>query len=213
MVAVCCDEKENEMGFFDDLGKKVADAGQKTMQKTKEISDVARINSLITQEENKINNMYYQIGKLYVSMHRNDCEEEFFGMLNSIAELEKNIKEYKKQIQDVKGIQHCLKCGAEVPRGVAFCSSCGNPMAKIETQESAAGYIRCLNCGVSVKKGMRFCTSCGKPITQSGTSNEDSIYTESEVEPTEKDKKKNCPNCGEKIMDDSLFCTECGTKL
>lgn len=36
------------MGFFDDLGKKVTDAGQKTMQKAQEMSELARINSLIS---------------------------------------------------------------------------------------------------------------------------------------------------------------------
>mgnify|MGYP004636920119 CR=1 FL=1 len=29
------------MGFFDDIGKKVSDVGQKTLQKTKEVSDKA----------------------------------------------------------------------------------------------------------------------------------------------------------------------------
>ena len=113
------------MGFFDDLGKKVTDAGQKTMQKAQEMSEVARINSLISQNESKINNVYYQIGKLFVSIYGNDCREEFAGMVATVAELEQQNATYKKQIQEVKGIQHCEKCGAEVAMGVAFCSSCG----------------------------------------------------------------------------------------
>ena len=69
------------MGFFDDLGKKVTDAGQKTMQKAQEMSEVARINSLISQNESKINNVYYQIGKLFVSIYGNDCREEFVDVI------------------------------------------------------------------------------------------------------------------------------------
>ena len=61
------------MGLFDNFSRKVTDAGQKTVQKTKELSEIARINSLINQEENKINNTYYQIGKLYVSIHGRDA--------------------------------------------------------------------------------------------------------------------------------------------
>lgn len=91
------------MGFFDDLGKKVTDAGQKTMQKAQEMSEVARINSLISQNESKINNVYYQIGKLFVSIYGNDCREEFAGMVATVAELEQQNATYKKQIQDVKG--------------------------------------------------------------------------------------------------------------
>ena len=51
------------MGFFDDLGKKVTDAGQKAMQKTQEMSEIVRVNSLISQNENKINN---EIGRAHV---------------------------------------------------------------------------------------------------------------------------------------------------
>lgn len=90
------------MGFFDDLGKKVTDAGQKTMQKAQEMSEVARINSLISQNESKINNVYYQIGKLFVSIYGNDCREEFAGMVATVAELEQQNATYKKQIQDVR---------------------------------------------------------------------------------------------------------------
>lgn len=200
------------MGFFDDLGKKVAGAGQKTMQKTKELSDVVRLNSLISQEENKINNAYYQIGKLYVSIHGNDGEEEFAGLINNVVELEQNVKNLRKQVQDIKGVQRCEKCGAEVPRGVAFCSSCGVPMPRKEQQNNLSDYVKCPSCGNDVKKGMRFCTSCGKPMSQ---------LTEfsSEAQPAnftelhEEVHGKKCPNCGAKIEADTVFCVECGTKV
>lgn len=52
------------MAFFDDLGKKLSQAGQTAVQKTKEITDIARINGLISDEEKKVNNNYYQIGKI-----------------------------------------------------------------------------------------------------------------------------------------------------
>lgn len=201
------------MGFLDDLGKRVTDAGQKTMQKTKEISDIARINSLITQEENKINNTYYQIGKLYVSIHGNDCEDEFTGMISTVAELEQKVQEYRKQIQDIKGIQHCEKCGAEVPRGVAFCSSCGAPMPKIQAQENLEDYVKCQSCGMMVKKGMRFCTSCGKPMMQPEIPKVASPDGLEGMMPVKTQQEKICPSCGVKVTGDSLFCAECGTKL
>ena len=56
------------------------------MQKAKEMSDIAKLNSMISEEETKINNTYYQIGKLYVAMHSHDYEEEFAGMITTIAD-------------------------------------------------------------------------------------------------------------------------------
>ncbi len=120
------------MAFFDNLGKKASEATAKAMQKAQELSEISRINSLITEEEKKINATYYQIGKLYVSVHGSDGEESFSGMVAAVLEGEQKINDYRKQIQNIKGVQRCEKCGAEVARGVAFCSSCGAPMSKVE---------------------------------------------------------------------------------
>lgn len=200
------------MGFFDDLGKKVTDAGQKTVQKTKEMSEVARINSLISQNENRINTIYYQIGKLYVNIHEFDYEEEFGGMISQVIELEQQISEFRKQIQEIKGIQFCEKCGAEVSRGVAYCSSCGAVMPRPEKQEYYEDCVKCVRCGSWVKKGMRFCTSCGQSMMKFNVAEinndieENSFYNEESVE-------RVCPRCGTKQTDDSAFCTECGARL
>ena len=200
------------MGFFDDLGKKVTDAGQKTVQKTKEMSEVARVNSLISQNENRINNIYYQIGKLYVNIHEFDYEEEFGGMISQVIELEQQISEFRKQIQEIKGIQFCEKCGAEVARGVAYCSSCGAVMPRTEKQEYYEDCVKCVRCGSWVKKGMRFCTSCGQSMMKFNVAEinndieENSFYNEESVE-------RVCPRCGTKQTDDSAFCTECGARL
>lgn len=200
------------MGFFDDLGKKVTDAGQKTVQKTKEMSEVARINSLISQNENRINTIYYQIGKLYVNIHEFDYEEEFGGMISQVIELEQQISEFRKQIQEIKGIQFCEKCGAEVARGVAYCSSCGAVMPRPEKQEYYEDCVKCVRCGSWVKKGMRFCTSCGQSMMKFNVAEinndieENSFYNEESVE-------RVCPRCGTKQTDDSAFCTECGARL
>lgn len=199
------------MGFFDDLGKKVTDAGQKTVQKTKEMSEIARINSLISQNESRVNNTYYQIGKLYVSIHGDDNEEEFAGMVATAIELEQQISTYRKQIQDIRGVQCCEKCGAEVPAGVLFCSSCGAPMPKIENQEPIGDCVRCSSCGTLVKKGMRFCTACGQTMTKPGavsiTAAEKSFAT------IERGAERVCTKCGAKVTDDSDFCSECGNRI
>lgn len=204
------------MGFFDDFGKRVTDVGQKAVQKTQEMSEVARVNSLISQNENKINNVYYQIGKLFVSIYGDDCKPEFAGMVATIAELEQQNITYRKQIQDIKGIQHCEKCGAEVPKGVAFCSSCGAAMPKVDKQVATDDCVKCSSCGSMVKKGMRFCTACGQAMIQPGTASTDveekkssELIKEALIETAE----RVCTKCGAKVPDDSVFCTECGTKL
>ena len=195
------------MAFWDNLSQKASETTAKAMQKAKEMSDVAKLNSMISEEEAKINNTYYQVGKLYVTMHPHDHEEEFAGMVASLAEAEEKIKSYRQQIQDIKGVVRCPQCGAEVQSGAAFCSSCGTPMPKGQSVNTD-DLVRCDSCGAMVKKGVRFCTACGKPMVQTSMP-ESATTTGTQSETT----SRVCPNCGTRIEEDVAFCTECGTKL
>lgn len=141
------------MAFFDNLGKKASETTARAMQKAKEMSDTAKLNSMISGEETKINNTYYQIGKLYATMHINDCEEEFSDMIAALREADANIRSYRQQIQDIKGVIRCSQCGAELSLGAAFCSSCGNPIPKVQPVKTE-DLIRCEGCGAMVKKGV-----------------------------------------------------------
>jgi len=193
------------MAFWDNLSQKASETTVKAMQKAKEMSDIAKLNSMISEEETKINNTYYQIGKLYVAMHSHDYEEEFAGMITTIGEADEKIKSYKQQVQDIKGVACCEQCGAEVQAGVAFC---GAPMPKVQ-QTNTEDLVRCEGCGAMVKKEARFCTSCGKPMVQLVTSEK----VDEPMMVNEKVEDKVCPVCGAKVEDDAAFCTECGNKL
>lgn len=195
------------MAFFDSIGKKVSEAGQTTIQKAKELSDITKYNSLISEEEKKIDNTYYQIGKLYVSMYSNEASEEFAGMLANIVEAENKIMEYRRKIQDIKGIRRCVNCGAEMSKDALYCNACGKAMPKTETMEES-NYIKCVGCGSIVKKGMRFCTTCGRTIEMISVVPEDrqtDIYNEKQL-------PKKCSNCGAELAEDMVFCSECGAK-
>lgn len=189
------------MAFFDDLGKKISQGGQAAIQKSKELAEVAKLNSLISDEEKNINNNYFQIGKLYASIHKMDCEDDFRGMINTIQESEKKIADYKEQVKVIKGIVKCEKCGGEVALTSAFCNSCGAPMPKrVPVKKQDENTIICDSCGKSVKKGLRFCTACGSTMTQ--------------VKMNNSQLTKICPACGFETTDDeTLFCNSCGTKL
>lgn len=195
------------MAFFDDIGKKLSQTGQGMVQKTKEMADVAKLNSSIADEEGKINNNYYLIGKLYVSMHTVDCEDDFRGMISDIEASEAKISEYRQQIKAIKGVVRCEKCGAEVANNISFCSACGNPMPQRETCNTE-NKEKCESCGAWVNKGMRFCTVCGKPMKLTVV---ESTADTAEAQPTVQ--QKFCPNCGTRVENDAVFCAECGTRI
>lgn len=193
------------MAFLDDLGKKISKTGQSALQKTKDMAEVAKYNSMISDEEKNINNNYYQIGKLYISLHSSDVEEEFKGMIASVRNSESKIADYREQIKLIKGVVRCENCGSEVSINSAFCNSCGAPMPKRVPEETIdSNLIKCEKCGKYVKKGMRFCTSCGSPMPREAT------------EPVSKPEMqiRKCPKCGLTTTDaETLFCNSCGTRL
>jgi len=123
------------MAFFDDLSKKLTQVGQTTIQKTKEMADIAKLSSQVNDEEKKIENAYIQMGKIYRELHADDCEERFAEWLQLIGESEAKIKDYKEEIKEIKGVGKCEACGAEVPNGSGFCPGCG---AKVPVVEKAA---------------------------------------------------------------------------
>ena len=186
------------MAFFDDLGKKLSQAGQTAIQKTKDMTDVARINGAIAEEEKKVNNTYFQIGKLYVAKYTAEHDADFAGMIAAIQDAEAKIRDYKQQVQDIKGVVRCEKCGAEVPRNTAFCSACGAQMTNM-----AQALIRCEGCGAMISKDLRFCTTCGNPVMAASV----------QAEPVAQPAGKVCPSCQAAMPDDVAFCTKCGSKL
>lgn len=190
------------MTLLDSLSRKASGVREKAIQKTKEISDITRLNSQISEEEKQLSNYYYQLGKQFYSVHTADCEDDFKPLFNSILEAEKKIEEMKKQVQDLKGVQICVKCGAEVDRSASFCSSCGEPVPKTAVPEEVYNTVVCDKCGAKNKKGNRFCTYCGYPLTRPEAV---------PVEPLREEVK--CPNCGAGLEAGSVFCTECGSQI
>ena len=196
------------MAFFDNVGKKLSRAGQGALQKTKEMADIARLNSLVADEEKRLNNNYYQIGKLYSQLHSADCEDCFTTYISAVKESLNKIDDLKAELQVLRAVAKCPNCGAEVSTSSMFCNACGTAMtnATDKTNAQPDDSVKCNNCGAFVNKNMKFCTSCGTPMVQNNTNN-DVV-----AEPVVVEEPK-CPKCGANLDDDSAFCAECGTKI
>lgn len=146
------------MAFLDNISKKITDATASAAQKTRDIAEISKLNSAISEEEEKLNNAYIQIGKLYCANHSNDYEDCYAVCVGIVKESEKKIADMQAAIREIKGIIACPKCGEYISLNVAFCSSCGNPTPKAEVESDVS---MCPSCGNGVPKGMRFCTACG----------------------------------------------------
>ena len=197
------------MALWDNISKKASATTAKAAQQVKILTETTKLNSMISDEEKKINNHYYEIGKRYATLHQNDPEQELAELVAAVVESEKKIKEYRTQIQDMKGVACCEKCGAEVAKEAAFCSVCGAPVPKpaVPVRDDME---KCASCGAMVEKGMRFCTNCGKPMESFA---EDAVQIIDVETVAEAPAKRVCVNCGAELDDGTLFCTQCGARV
>lgn len=191
------------MAFWDKFEKKATDATANVVSKVKGVSDITRLNSMVTEEENRIREIYFKIGQTYVALHGRDNEAGFADLLNALKASQLKIEQYKQEIMDIRGVQKCEKCGAEVAAGAAFCMTCGAQIPKIQPKPAVNSGRRCKKCGATVAQNARFCTSCGTPYVE-----------ETPVNPTPQPQvnvtKKVCTNCGAELQDDVAFCIQCG---
>lgn len=154
------------MAFFEQLGKRITDAGQGVAQQTKNFADVTRLNSEISDKEKQIIQLYQTIGQTYYERHKDDPAPEHAQDVEAVKALFAEIAQRKEEIKQIKGITKCPNCGADVPAQAAFCNVCG---AKIASPAPAAAPDQdtqiCPSCGAAVGKGNLFCTHCGARLT------------------------------------------------
>ena len=194
------------MAFLDDLSKKISNAGQGVAQSTKNLASMTKINGAISDEEKKIENLFYQLGRAYFDACSETPHEAVTGFVAAIKNSLALIDEYKEQIKEIKGVANCPGCGAEVPFTSAFCNVCGTRMpARAMAQSIPENSVKCPSCNSFVPMGYKFCTSCGGVMPAAAPA-ESSVTVENP-------QGKICPACGKALGADVVFCTGCGQQV
>lgn len=153
-------------GILDDLGKRLTSAGKTTVQKTKELTDIARLNASINEEERAQKNLFLQLGREYFNNHAANPEEAFRETVQEITESLGRVKEMQKRINDIRGMRECEECGAEVRLGAIYCPACGVKLKEYVAPEREAGTVpeRCTSCGKELSEADHYCPTCGAKI-------------------------------------------------
>lgn len=162
------------MAFFEQLGKRLTDAGQNVAQQTKNLADVTQLNSAISDREKKISQLYLNIGQLYYEEHKGDSTAEHQEIIGEINALYAEIAQNREKIKQIKGVVKCPKCGADVLLNATFCSVCGTKVAQENLMTAADGEIggvrHCPKCHAVVAADDLFCNNCGTKMDEGGQS-------------------------------------------
>lgn len=152
------------MAIFGGMKERISQAGQTTVQKAKDLSEITRLNSEISAAENQINTLYGRIGYEIYRAYRDDPQPETADLVQQVTELHQKIEDCKEQIKAINAANTCPQCGAKISKGMAFCSNCG---CKLPTgpQPRPEELATCDSCGAPIMPGSAFCTSCGKKLS------------------------------------------------
>ena len=200
------------MAFLDDIDKKLTNLGQGAIQKTREMTDSAKLSGALKNLEGQKKDVLADLGAISYRKLKESGEEagpEESGIIARLDELETQIADLRGQIQRVKGVIFCPNCHAQIAQDSMFCNVCG---AKIEHPAPAPAPVPpqggevCSNCGAPVEPDQAFCVNCGSKIEHTAPAPEPIPIPEPPKGPT-------CPNCGAEINPGQGFCIICGTPL
>ena len=208
------------MAFFDDFGKKISGLGQTAAQKTKGVTDMARLGSAISEEERTLNNTYREIGRIYVQTHADNPEPTLADYVRAATDTERKIAAYRQQLQEAKGTILCPSCGNHVTANSSFCNLCG---CKLPAPSQHSG-MPCPRCGNPLNPSANFCNICGLKVDSSHQAppahpqmpnipRVNSPMNGNAVQTTNPQNIIACPNCGKSVNGSLNFCTMCGVKF
>jgi ribosomal protein L40E len=162
------------MAFINSLSKiakTVSDQASVATKKANEALEIAKINSSIKSEQEKIEKIQAEIGKIVLNKFENGediCPEaiESCKNINAIKEL---IETLNQKIVIIKNVKVCPNCKAEVVLNAPFCNKCGakQELPVIQEDEVIVEKLTCPNCGAKITEETDFCSFCGTKIENS----------------------------------------------
>jgi hypothetical protein len=120
---------------FSRIRTTIADTGKAVGEKTKQVSESAKLNAKIVTAEHTVTENYTLLGKFYYENCKDHPDEAAEEYVNSITAALDSIKEMKAQILSLKGAVKCGVCGCECPIEYNFCGKCGSVLEKPEFPE------------------------------------------------------------------------------
>lgn len=145
------------MDFFGKVGKTMAGVGENIGIN----SEITKMNNEIDMESEKINQLFFFIGKSYYEDHKDDANAEQIDRISQVNNSIDKIVKLKEEINNLRNVKVCNHCGEEIPANSSFCIKCG---AKVEEAKEVEKH--CPSCDQIVGEDEIFCRHCGTKIKE-----------------------------------------------
>lgn len=143
----------------------VSRMAQNAMVKSKEMAEITRLNVEISNLEQKLRENYSKLGKYVIdnpALLVGSEDETVTQICQAVAEVKEKLAQGQQQILDIRNVNICSNCGAEVNRTSKFCDRCGTAMDRLALQQSEQ--FVCPGCGEPIDSDAVFCGNCGAKL-------------------------------------------------
>lgn len=138
---------------------------QNAATKGKEVVETTRLNVEVGSAEQKVKKAHADLGA-YIAEHPellNLQDETAAGLLKAVEDNKEELAKLKQNLQDVRNVNICAACGAEVSRDSKFCGKCGAPVDR-SILDPTVEVRTCPDCGAPLEEDSVFCANCGKKL-------------------------------------------------
>jgi predicted amidophosphoribosyltransferase len=149
------------MAIFEKIKDTVTTTGQNVVKGTKNMTDTVRLNSQISNEQKLLTTLYAEIGEIYYQHFGKTADGPFQERCANVSSALERIAGCQFELQQIKGMMSCPKCGTEIVVNVSFCSGCGSPVERVPSAPSMQRKF-CTDCGAELEADASFCISCGQ---------------------------------------------------
>ncbi len=111
------------MSILDKISGAASDASRNISAKQKNMSEQSNLKRKILYEEERIVEIYEEIGRTYYKDPTNKKDLDL--LVEDIETRKRRIKRMKFELQTKKGFKICPNCQAEVQEKFTFCGVCG----------------------------------------------------------------------------------------
>ncbi len=118
------------MGLLDTLGN----VSRGASDKAKNISEANNLKRKILYEEERIVEIFTDIGKKYYKTQNEDTEG-LKALCDDIDTRRRRIKKMRFELNGIRGYKICPKCDAEVNERFQFCGRCGARLPDMEDED------------------------------------------------------------------------------
>jgi ribosomal protein L40E len=133
-ICICILE-DKFMDFFNAIGDAITSAASELGEKTKEVTDSAKLQFEMKAKEDLKKEAFIEIGRKFYEGNKDAIPEDMVDLFNKVDEADARINAIKEELSNIKGETVCPKCEARVAVGASFCPKCGTKLDDIYEEE------------------------------------------------------------------------------